>query len=217
MLHSLALFEGRAIMPEGVKVGDAYIDVDARMDMRRLNRTIAQNFNRLGRESATNFSREFTRSLRSQKIRVTVELDRASLKKVQSEIAAMQPTVKTKVDVDRGVMRAVTNRIHTDVDRDSHLWARTIGRNFRTGVEAAMSLLPARLEALFTRTGPVVGTAFVAAFAASVAIALPAVGAMISGIFFASLGFGAAIAAAVVGAVNDPRVNKAVERLKDKF
>ncbi len=104
-----------------------------------------------------------------------------------------------------------------DVDRHGHRWGSTVARHLQGGLEAGLSILPARLEGIFTSSGPVIGTALFVAFAGAIAFAAPALGAMFTGLFVASLGLGAVLGAVFVGVADDDRVLGAARRLKTNF
>lgn len=112
--------------------------------------------------------------------------------------------------------KKMTTRIHKDIDTDSDGWGRTIGRNLTRGFESFASILPGRLESLFSGKAGPVGLAFGGALIAGVAAAAPALGAMISGVIFAAFGLGA-VAAGIALVAKDPRVVAAAAKLKDMF
>ncbi len=235
-------------MPEGTKVGDAYVDTRAELNVasiERLRRKIKAELSKItvdikvqpDESSVASFSRKLNAQLRKQHVGVRINVDAASLAKAKSQIAMLARTVtktvriRTEYNMDQAKALSKINRalphslevvVHVRVDNNRiRRTAKDVGNSFGShllqGIEGIMSLLPGRLESLFTKTGPIAGTAFLAAFAGAVVIGLPALGAMIGGVLFASLGLGAVIAAAVVGAAKDPRVSDAAHKLGDSF
>jgi len=184
------------------QVGEGYIEIEPRFNRQMFNRMSGN----IGRESSSAFSRGFERGTRN----LTSNLENDLRRRMPSAFARGFSGIDREVD---HVNRRVTRRI----DRDSDHWGNTVGHHLLNGVMGFMSLMPARLESIFTKTGPIIGTALMAGLASALAIGLPALGAMVSGLLFAGVGIGAALAAGIVAAVNDPRVNAAATRLKNKF
>lgn len=113
--------------------------------------------------------------------------------------------------------RRIGQRFETDIDHHSRRGSSLLERHLRGAFDGVLSLLPSRLEFLFTRTGPIIGTSLMVGLAGSIAIGAPALGAMFTGLFAASLGVGAAIAAIFVGIADDNRVLNAARRIRENF
>lgn len=186
------------------KVGEAYVEVKYDVDFSKALRDM-----------------EKFKAAASKAADIKINIDTSGLEEARAKMAALSKDVsknqKIKVDVDRDHLGRVLNKTRVKIDHDTHGMGRIMGENIFNGFSAILSLLPSRLEFLFTKTGPIVGTAFLLAFTAAVVIGMPAAGAAITGAFFASLGFGAVIGAVVVGAIDDPRVSKAATDLGHKF
>lgn len=185
------------------KVGEGYIEVETRIDNDSLSRaatTMAQRF-------AATFNKHLTR-----------EINTHTDNDIGGRIAGA---------ISRGFGRGLTQSarqvsdfgrtVHRRIDRDSVGWGERLFHNMGKAFDGFLSILPARLESVFTKTGPVIGTVLLAGLAAALAIGMPALGAMASGLFFAGFGLSAAVAAAIVGAIKDPRVNAAWNRLWTHF
>lgn len=217
------------------QVGDGYIEVDTRIDSsgyKKFNENFKKEWQKTLKDvtgkndkfwQAAN-SRELKarQALEAQKRRSMAQSADAQLKSINKQMAAardLEAFKRKSIAAERISRReelahaARTARLYRNRDRDQSSFLRHLGQGF----EGILSLMPARLEQLFSKTGPVAGSAFLAAFAGAVMIGLPALGAMISGVLFASLGLGAVLAAGIVGAVKDPRVNAAAKRLGDNF
>lgn len=177
------------------QVGEGYIEIEPRFNKDVFNRISAAASRSMASHFSKNFSTAVNKDLRNGFGRAFDGVDR---------------------DVDRRT-NVIHERYKRKVDRDSDIWGRILGKNIGNGFEGVMSLLPARLESLFTKTGPIVGTVLMAGVAAAVALALPALGAMISGALFSVVGLGATLGAVIVGAIDDKRVDAAVSRLKKRF
>lgn len=177
------------------QVGEGYIEIEPRFNKDVFNRISAAASRSMASHFSKNFSAAVNRDLRNGFGRAFDGVDR---------------------DVDRRT-NIIHDRYKRKVDRDSTNWGRMLGKNIGQGFEGVMSLLPARLESLFTKTGPIIGTVLMAGVAAAVALSLPALGAMISGALFSVVGLGATLGAVIVGAINDKRVDAAVDRFKKNF
>lgn len=177
------------------QVGEGYIEIEPRFNKDVFNRLSAAASRSMASHFSKNFSTAVNRDLRNGFGRAFDGVDR---------------------DVDRRT-NVIHDRYKRKVDRDSNIWGRMLGKNIAHGFEGVLSLLPARLESIFTKTGPIIGTVLMAGVAAAVALALPALGAMISGALFSVVGLGAALGAVIVGAINDKRVDAAVDRFKKNF
>lgn len=157
------------------------------------------------RRISDSYAREGERAARAFETEQTRSFDR---------VANAYKSGFARIEADRA---RTAEKMTVDIDRDSHNWGRAISTNVGRAFEAVMSLMPARLEGIFTNSGPVIGTALFAGLAAAVAVAGPALGAMFTGLFAASLGIGAVIGAVFVGIADDPRVAAAATRIKDTF
>ena len=177
------------------QVGEGYIEIEPRFNKDVFNRISAAASRSMASHFSKNFSAAVNRDLRNGFGRAFDGVDR---------------------DVDRRT-NIIHDRYKRKVDRDSTNWGRMLGKNIGNGFEGVMSLLPARLESLFTKTGPIVGSVLMAGVAAAVALSLPALGAMISGALFSVVGLGAALGAVIVGVIDDKRVDAAADRLRKKF
>lgn len=107
--------------------------------------------------------------------------------------------------------------IDRDVDKHGGFWSRTLGRHLLGAFDGVMSLMPSRLEFLFTKTGPLIGGSLAAALVLAMTIFIPALGAMIAGLFFGGFGLAAAVAAVFVGIADDKRVANAAARIVRTF
>jgi hypothetical protein len=118
----------------------------------------------------------------------------------------------TKIENDQVAsnLRA-TNKIKQDTDRLGQQSQRTFVRNLSEGFGALISMLPARLERLFTSSGPVglaIGVALVASFAHAFVVAAG----IFSSVMIAAIGAGG-IATAIALVAGDARVDKAFSSL----
>lgn len=112
--------------------------------------------------------------------------------------------------------RLDVSHVEKDIHKHGHRIGRNFGRNFVRGADAFLSLLPGRMEALFSGRGGPIGLALGAAILTGLAVTMPAIGAMISGAIF--VGFGTGVVAAGIALVaKDARVVAAANRLKDMF
>lgn len=177
------------------QVGEGYIEIEPRFNRDVFSRISAS----AARGMAANFSKNFSTAVNKD--------IRGAFKRAFDGAGR---------DIDRST-NVFHERYKRKVDRDSRNWGRMLGKNISQGFEGVMSLLPARLESLFTKTGPILGTILMTGVAGAVALSLPALGAMISGALFAGVGLAATLGAVIVGAINDPRVDSAVDRLRKKF
>lgn len=252
------------------KVGDGYIDVEARLDESNLVRQArviaaaggkafesewAKSVQKIIRQEDQQFSTHINKQISSYQ---ALERQRVSAAQdTQRRLDSMYNEIARKTESDRRISDAYeaegkraadkfiaeqnksfdrmvggyrnglaeiekeheihNRRVSRRVDDDSKGWGRHIVNNLSNAFEAGMSLLPARLEGIFTSSGPIIGTALFVAVAGAIAIAAPALGAMFTGLFVASLGLGALLGAVLVGAANDPRVAAAGTRLKENF
>ncbi len=121
-----------------------------------------------------------------------------------------------RVSVTRGFGDGL-NDVDKDVDRHGGFWQHTLGRHLLGAFDGVMSLMPSRLEFLFTKTGPLIGGTLAAALILAMTIFIPALGAMIAGLFFGGFGLAAAIAAVFVGIADDKRVANAAARIAKTF
>lgn len=117
-------------------------------------------------------------------------------------------------DVDTNTLRTRLRRVEREFgdsgDRSGSLFAHHLGR----GLEGLASILPARLETVFTRTGPVVGSVFAVAFVAGLASTLPTLIAGLMGGLVTTIGLGV-MAGGIALVADDPRVKRAGQRLMD--
>jgi phage-related protein len=114
--------------------------------------------------------------------------------------------------------RRVLSDGDTDVDRHSRGWGSAITSHVTSAFSSLISILPGRLEGVFTNSGPVIGTALLAGVAGAIAIGAPALGAMFTGLFMLGIGGILPLAGALfVGMANDPRVHAGMDRIKETF
>jgi phage-related protein len=177
------------------KVGEGYIEIKPDFDNKAATR--------MAELAGRNMSRSFTKNF-SENVNRDVG---GSFRNAFAGVAR---------DVDR-TTDTIHKRYKVKVDRDSQGWGRNLARNLTQGFESIASILPARLEGVFSKTGPLLGTVLAAGVAGGIALAAPSIGAALTGAIFLTGGLAAAVAAAFVGAAHDPRVNQAATRLKDKF
>lgn len=89
-----------------------------------------------------------------------------------------------------------------DIDKgkiDRH--GRDAGNFFANGFEGILSMMPGRMETIFTKTGPVIGTALVTGLATAITVGAPFLGAALSGALVAGVGIagvGGALALALL-------------------
>lgn len=119
------------------------------------------------------------------------------------------------------VMRETFSKAQDRIDEDDHnRWRGRFhrwGDNFTRGFDSALSLLPGRMEALFSGRGGPIGLAIGGAIITGILAALPALGAMLSGATFLTIGLAGAIAAAFVAAADDKRVLEAAHTIANTF
>lgn len=119
-------------------------------------------------------------------------------------------------NVNLGIPNRAVKNVDRDVDRHSRRWISRIGYHFFRGFEGIISLMPARLETVFTKTGPIIGTVLVAGLLAAVVAAAPMIGAALTGGIVASIGLGA-MAAGIALVAKDPRIAKAGKSIQEKL
>lgn len=187
------------------QVGEGYIEVEYRVDNNRFQRF----FRRQGTDAGSRFGMNFGSTIRRASDR--------DLNLISRNLAKMGNTGgRGFARTFLGHFRKLTQVIHKDVDVHSRRLGRNFGNNFVRGVDAAISLLPGRMEALFSGRGGPIGLALGASLIAGVASTLPALGAMVSGAMFAGFGSGV-VAAGIALVAKDPRVVKAAQELKKTY
>lgn len=115
------------------------------------------------------------------------------------------------------VFSSVNDDIDVDIDHHSKRWASTLEHNLSRGVDAALSLLPGRMESLFSGRGGPIGLALGGVLLSGIAAVMPAIGAMVAGSIFGGLGLAGVLAAVLVGVADDQRVKNAAGRIAQTF
>jgi len=204
----------------GVQVGEGYIDIDPRIDSKGMQAAALRSSKDFTKTFQDNWNKEMRKFKPSGISGLSMNKEMSSMAALNRQrIASEQKLHKLRLDNAKALTKETTQVIRqkVKVDKDGDHIGRMFGRHFMGGVEGVLSLLPSRLEGLFTNTGPIAGTAFFAAFAAAFALGLPALGAMTAGLLFGGLGLGAVLAAGIVAAIDDPRVSKSASKLAENF
>lgn len=205
-----------------VKVGEGYIEVETRVDEDAFMRLSGRLADRAGAQFGSRFNSSLLSNMNVSDVfekegrRASAAFEREQMNSFSRVTEAYRRGLASLGDDTHRSFSRVNTRISHDIDRDSHSWGRTIGHNMSEGAFGLMSLLPARLENLFLRSG-FIGVALGGVLLAGAAAALPAIGAMVSGAMFSVAGLGAVIAAGFVGAANDQRVKDAAGRVAATF
>jgi SLT domain-containing protein len=162
------------------------------------DRRISDAYQREGQRAAAAFEKEHTASFNKIAKAYTDGLNRLG-------------------DEEVDITRRTLARREVDYDRHGRRGGGILSSHISRAFDGVMSLLPSRLEFLFTRTGPIIGTTLFGAIAGGLLIGVPALGAMFTGAFVASLGLGAALGAVLVGIADDNRVLEAARRIRQTF
>lgn len=158
---------------------------------------------------------ELTKARRAQ---IQPELDRRNLDKVKAQIDLLSRNrdVKINASVDNNFLSRAERDLLGFGKRSGRNSGDSFGKDFADAGSAALSIMPAQLEGIFTKTGPLIGGSLLAGLGTAVAVGLPAIGAMISGALFAAIGTGGVVAA-FMSVKDDPRVTGAMNNIKQRF
>lgn len=179
------------------------------------NRRISQLRNQIARE--TDSDRRLSDAYAKEGQRAAVAFEKEQMASFNRVTNAYRSGLAKMEDDDHASVTRMLGRREVDIDNHSRRGRSIIERHLFGAFDGVMSLLPSRLEFLFTRTGPLLGSLLAATLVGGAMIALPALGAMLGGALIAALGVGGAIAAAFVGAADDPRVLASARRIADTW
>src|SRR6476646_8955351 len=140
-----------------------------------------------------------------RKIKINPEIDRTPVERYMAELKAMRPTIRAQMSIDKDrFVRAIDDLVAKATQGFSNV-ARDAGSALNDALSKGAS------QSIMGIPAPLI-----AALVGAVALALPVMGAMISGMLFAVLG-GGVIAAGIMLALKDPKIKNAFKEMGKDF